>query len=286
MTVAHLASRALISLRGPDWRSFLQGLITQDVVRLIAGDACYGALLTPQGRLLSDLFVIDRGDDGALLDVAAGGRDALIAKLGLYRLRANVKIAAEDGVVLAAWAEGAPGEGWIEDPRLTELGWRRAAPFPPPAGAVSETVYDAHRLALGVGDPDKDAVESDYPIELNLDLLNGIDFKKGCFVGQETTSRMHRRGQVKTRLTPIVFDGPTPPFGAELLAGDRRAGAVRGGATGRAFALVRMDRAQGVMTVDGRPVKADPPPWLARLFDNAAQDALQSVDVLSQQQGE
>jgi folate-binding protein YgfZ len=286
MTVAYLASRALIALSGPDWRSFLQGLITQDVEGLRAGEVRYGALLTPQGRLSSDLFVIDRGEDGALLDVAAADREALIAKLTIYRLRAKVAIAAEDGAVLAAWTERPAGEGWVADPRLPALGRRSVAPSPPPAGAVTETAYVAHRLALGVGDPGMDAVESDYPIELNLDLLNGIDFKKGCFVGQETTSRMHRRGQVKTRLIPIVFEGEPPSFGAELLAGDRRAGAVRGGATGRALALVRMDRAHGAMTVEGRVVKAEPPPWLARLFDNAVQDALQAVDVSSPQQGE
>ena len=120
--VAPLHSRALISLGGPDWRSFLQGLITQDVETLAPGEARFGALLTPQGRLLYDLFVVGT-DDGALLDVAAEHRDALLQRLTIYRLRAKVELAVGEEAVLAAFPE-ASGEGWVRDPRLPELGWR------------------------------------------------------------------------------------------------------------------------------------------------------------------
>jgi len=122
-----------------------------------------------------------------------------------------------------------------------------------------------HRLQLGVPDPARDCVsDKTYPIEANFDLLGGIDFKKGCFVGQETTSRMHRRGTLKTRMAPITFDGPPPPFGAEVLAGELRAGQVLSGAKGRAMALLRLDRVAGAdLSVEGRPVRAEPPPWMA-----------------------
>jgi folate-binding protein YgfZ len=103
-----------------------------------------------------------------------------------------------------------------------------------------------------------------YPIEANFDLLHGVDFKKGCFVGQETTSRMKRRGQVKNRMLPIAFEGPAPAHGAEVLApGERRAGQVLSGIQGRAMALLRLDRIDGALTVDGRPVRVERPAWLA-----------------------
>ena len=275
-SIAHLASRALIGVAGPDWKSFLQGLITQDVETLASGELRYGAILTPQGRLINDLFV--SGDEaGGALDVAADAREGLIAKLKMYRLRAKVEIAPLDASVFAAWG-GAPADipgGWRADPRLSALGFRGAADAV--ADALPEAAYHAHRLALGVSDPASDGAENDYPIEANLDLLHGIDFKKGCFVGQETTSRMHRRGVVKTRMAPVSFDGPPPPFGAEIMAGERRAGHVRGGIDGRAMALLRIDRAVDAdLTVDGRPLTLDTPDWLQPLFQVTADETPQS----------
>jgi folate-binding protein YgfZ len=275
-SIAHLSARALIGVHGPDWKSFLQGLITQNVETLEGGELRYGALLTPQGRLLNDLFVWG-DDEGGVLDVAADAREGLIGKLTMYRLRAKVRITALEDQVFAAWGD-APAEitgGWRIDPRLPGLGWRGAAEAV--ADALPQGAYDAHRLALGVSDPSRDGTENDYPIEANLDLLHGIDFKKGCFVGQETTSRMHRRGVVKTRMAPVTFDGPPPPFGAEILAGERRAGEMRGGIEGRAMALIRIDRAVGApLTTEGRPLALDAPPWLAPLFQTAADETPQS----------
>jgi tRNA-modifying protein YgfZ len=264
--LAELSSRALVRVAGPDWRSFLQGQLTQDVDTLAAGEARFAGLLTPQGKLIFDLFVVGR-DNGCLIDVAAARRDALVHRLTLYRLRAKVEIAQEPGVVLALWPTpaGDPGPGWAPDPRLPALGMRGYGAAPPvDAEPVDETAYDAHRLALGVPDPAADApAETTYPIEANFDLLAGIDFKKGCFVGQETTSRMKRRGSIKTRMLPIAFDGPAPAFGAEVLAGALRAGEVRTGADGRAMALLRLDRIEGAeLAVDGRPVRVERPGFL------------------------
>lgn len=264
--LAELKSRALIRVAGPDWRSFLQGQLTQDVETLAAGEARFAGLLTPQGKLMFDLFVVGR-DDGCLVDVAADRRDALVQRLTLYRLRAKVEITPEAGAVLALWPApaGDPGPGWTPDPRLPALGLRGyGAARPEGAEQLDEAAYDVHRLALGVPDPARDAPpETTYPIEANFDLLSGIDFKKGCFVGQETTSRMKRRGVIKTRMLPIAFDGPTPAFGAEVLAGDLRAGEVRTGADGRAMALLRLDRIDGAsLTVDGRPVRIERPGFL------------------------
>jgi tRNA-modifying protein YgfZ len=263
---AELTSRAVARVSGPDWRSFLQGLLTQDVETLAAGEARFAGLLTPQGKLLFDLFVVGRDDHG-LIDVAADRRDALIQRLTLYRLRAKVEISPDAAAVMALWPAppGDPPTGWTVDPRLPALGLRGyGAAAPEGAARTGEADYQAHRLALGVPDPAADAPpETTYPIEANFDLLAGVDFKKGCFVGQETTSRMKRRGAIKTRMLPIVFDGPAPAYGAEVLAGTLRAGEVRTGADGRAMALLRLDRIAGAdLTVDGRPVRAERPGFL------------------------
>ena len=263
--IAPLPSRALVSLSGPDWRGFLQGLLTQDVETLRPGELRFGALLTPQGKLLFDLFLFGEAA-GCLIDVAADRREALIQRLTLYRLRSKVEIRPVDEPVLAAWqAPGPHGPGWAADPRLHALG-ARGYGAAAPAGAVmsDEAAYHAHRLALGVPDPAADCPpETAYPIEANFDLLAGIDFKKGCFVGQETTSRMKRRGAVKTRMLPIRFDGPPPAVGAEVLAGELRAGQVLTGRDGAAMALLRLDRVEGaVLTADGRPVRVEWPGYL------------------------
>lgn len=265
VSIAHLPSRSLIAVAGPDWRSFLQGLLTQDVETLADGEARFAALLTPQGRLLHDLFVVGRGD-GALLDVATEHRDALLQRLGLYRLRAKVELAASELGVWAAW-DGKPGAAWTADPRLPALGWRGYGEFLATAGAD----YDRHRLALGVPSPADWGTERTYPIEANFDLLNGIDFKKGCFVGQETTSRMKRRGAIKSRMLPILFDGPPPAHGAEVLAGELRAGEALSGIEGRSMALVRLDRALGAaLTVEGRPARAEVPAWMSPALEEKA----------------
>jgi len=253
-----LISRAVIAVGGPDWRSFLQGLITQDVETLAPRESRFGALLTPQGRLLWDMFVVGR-DEGCWLDVEAQHRDAIVQRLSMYRLRAKVEIASADLTVSAAGEPGPDGE-WVRDPRLPALGWRGYGA----SGGGDEGAYEGRRLALGVPSPADWGSERTYPIEANFDILNGIDFKKGCFVGQETTSRMKRRGQVKSRMLPIVFDGPPPAFGAEILAGELRAGEVLSGIDGRAMALVRLDRARGAaLTVEGRPVRTEVPAWMS-----------------------
>lgn len=261
--IARLSSRAVIGVSGPDWRSFLQGLLTQDVETLAPGELRFSGLLTPQGRLLYDLFAAGL-PDGALLDVAAEHRDTIVARLSMYRLRAKVEIGPLDLVVAAVFdPSGAPvtGEGLYADPRLAALGARVYGPVDEPD--ADEAAFEAHRLALGVPGPADWLSDRNYPIEADFDLLAGIDFKKGCFVGQETTSRMKRRGTIKNRMLPIVFDGPAPAFGAEVLAGTLRAGEVLSGTDGRAMALLRLDRIEGAeLTVDGRPVRVDRPEWV------------------------
>ncbi|MFM8376011.1 MAG: YgfZ/GcvT domain-containing protein, partial [Phenylobacterium sp.] len=245
-----LSDRALVEVAGEDATPFLQGLLSQSVEGLQAGEARYGALLTPQGRLLFDLFIIGR--PGAVwLDVAASRRDDLVARLRIYRLRARVTLEPIEASAWVAWPD-APGTGWTPDPRSPGLAWRAWSPEPRPAETAAAEDWRRRRLEFGVGDAEDFDFDRDYPVELNFDLVGGVDFAKGCFVGQETTSRMKRRGQVKTRLVPIRFEGPPPPWGSEVLNGTLRAGEVRSGADGIAMALLRLDRQEGELSVDGR----------------------------------
>ncbi|WP_343699330.1 folate-binding protein YgfZ [Caulobacter sp.] len=259
LTVAPLASRAVIAVSGPDWKSFLQGLLTQDVEAIQPGELRFAALLTPQGKVLYDLFVAATEDGGALLDVAAEHRAAILTRLIMYRLRAKATLEASDLPVFAIWGGEASGD--YVDPRLPGLGARA---YGEREANADEEAYEAHRLALSAPGPADWGSEATYPIEANFDLLAGIDFKKGCFVGQETTSRMKRRGTIKNRMLPITFEGPAPAFGTEVLAGNLRAGEVLSGRDGRAMAILRLDRIEGAdLTADGRPVTVERPAWLA-----------------------
>ncbi len=270
---AILPERALIRLAGPDWRSFLQGLITQDVETLPVGETRYAALLTPQGRMLYDLFVTAE-DGGALLDAPAAGREALLGRLRMYRLRAKVEIELAEGEVVALFGMAAEvaEDGWRRDPRLPSLGWRGVG-LTAPQGSTPATAqdYDLHRLALGAPDLVRDGLaERHYALEANLDLLNGVDFRKGCFVGQEITSRMKRRSVVKSRLVPLRFEGEAPAPGAEVLNGSLRAGEVRSGGEGVALALLRLDRAvDAALTVEGRLMTMLVPEWMKQAVTDA-----------------
>jgi len=261
--IARLESRALISVTGADWANFLQGLVTQDVETLKAGQLRFGGLLTPQGRLLYDMFILGEAD-GCRLDVAAEHRPAVIQRLMIYRLRARVMIAVDDTPVMAAWSATAGLEG-RPDPRLPELGLRIYGTQANPN--ADEAAYDTHRLALGVPGPADWGSDRTYPIEANFDLLNGIDFKKGCFVGQETTSRMKRRGQIKSRMAPVTLDRPAETPDTEILAGSLRAGKVTSQIGDRAMALLRLDRIGGDLTLGQAGVKVDLPPWLRSSTD-------------------
>jgi folate-binding protein YgfZ len=261
---APLESRATLTLNGPDWRGYLQGLVTQDVETLQPDELRFAALLTPQGRLLFDLFLLGR-EDGCLIDCAGEHRAALLQRLKMYRLRAKVEIAEGDAPVWALWDVAAAPSGWRRDPRAPALGFRGYGVAAPEGAIVGgEAAYEAHRLALGVPGPADWGTDRSYPIEANFDLLEGIDFKKGCFVGQETTSRMKRRGAIKNRMVPIAVEGPPPAAGTRLLAGDLRAGEVSSSSEAGVIALLRLDRlSEGPLTLDdARSWRVAWPDWM------------------------
>lgn len=270
MTSPQRLARSLIRVSGDDARPFLNNLLTQDLDRIDAIGIAYAALLTPQGKVVADMFVWDDGEDAVILDVDSARGAELLKRLTMYKLRAAVAIEDITGQfhLLSSpefFCGGAP------DPRLPQLGWREVCPLPTeqydfPDGAAA---YERHRLALGVPDLARDAAPDEvFASEALLEELNGVAFDKGCFIGQENVSRMKRRATTRKKFCPIIFDGPAPEYGTPILAGAAELGNVRTGMECRAIALVRLDRALAAtargepLTAGGRAVSLDPPPWL------------------------
>jgi folate-binding protein YgfZ len=254
MPAAHLTDRGVVRVAGADARAFLQGIVTCDMAPVEAARAGYGALLTPQGKIIGDFLIAavpEAEGGGFLLDMPRPLVPDVMKRLRLYKLRAKVALddlsescavlASDDGSALDAEA------GLVfADPRLQALGQRAIAD----AGAVSGLAtgdaerYHARRIALGVPEGGKDFVYGDvFPHEALLDQTGGVSFGKGCYVGQEVVSRMQHRGTARTRIVPVVFaDGVVPEPGIEAVAGTRTLGHIGSGAAGRALAKLRLDR--------------------------------------------
>ena len=250
---AFLEDRGVIRVSGPEAGAFLQGLVTNDVAALPIGGARFAALLSPQGKILFDFLVLRvPAQDGAafLLDCAAALAADLAKRLGFYRLRAKVGIADEsaDHGVIAFWGEApenAPGGFIYADPRDARLGHRAILPRAK-AIAVGEgdaAAYHAHRIALGVPEGGADFAYGDaFPADANMDLLNGLDFEKGCYVGQEVVSRMRHRSSVRKRIVRLRLEGEAPPPGTPVMAGGATLGVLGSSAGGEALAMLRLDR--------------------------------------------
>jgi tRNA-modifying protein YgfZ len=259
MKAAFLPDRGVVKVSGSDARNFLNGLLTTDVTLLRPGLGRFGALLTPQGKITVDFLITEAPaghGGGFLIDCPRALAQALADRLGFYRLRAKVEIQnlSDSLGVLAAWdGEPAPRPDLaFADPRNPALGFRILVPgdFAQKAadliGAklVDGSVYDAHRVASGVPRGGLDFIYGDaFPHETNMDRLHGVDFDKGCYIGQEVVSRMQHRGSARTRTVRIALDGPAPETGAAVLAGGKPIGSMGSSAGGRGLALIRIDRA-------------------------------------------
>lgn len=287
MQAALLPDRGIIKISGADARRFLHGLLTADIERMTEATPRYAALLTPQGKIIADLLVAQSADAAGacfLLDCERSLAAMLVAKLGFYKLRAKVAVedVADTMAVLALWDEAPasaarePGSPWFADPRLAALGWRAIVPPATAADTVrtqgaalgDAAAYEAHRIALGVPRGGVDFAYGDaFPHEADMDQLNGVDFAKGCYVGQEVVSRMQHRATVRSRVVPVLIEGVAPEAGTPVLAGEKTLGAMGSAAGGRGLALLRLDRvadatAAGLALVAGsarlRPVE---PTW-------------------------
>jgi folate-binding protein YgfZ len=280
MKAALLPDRAVIKVSGDDARKFLHGLVTADMLSLTPGTARFCALLTPQGKIIADFFVAEAPSadgGGFFLDVPRALDTTLFDKLNLYKLRAKVLIEDLSEIlgVLAVW-DGTPAAKYglsYADPRLPALGTRlmipphRAADAAGEIGAslVAAEDYEAHRIALGVPRGGVDFAYGDaFPHAADMDQLGGVDFTKGCYVGQEVVSRIEHRGIARTRAVPIRYDGGAPENGVAITAGERQVGTMGSAARGRGIALLRLDRvaeATEPLTAGGVPIHLVKPDW-------------------------
>lgn len=259
MPIALLPDRAVVTVSGEDATSFLQGVLTCNVETLEPGEARLGALLTPQGKILFD-FLVGRTPEGFELDAAAERAPDLAKRLGLYRLRAKVTIALAPTLgVAAAWdgAETAAAVTRRRDGRLGALGERLTFALGAFSADATEADYHAHRIAFGIPEGGRDFPWSDaFPHEALMDQIGGVDFRKGCYVGQEVVSRMQHRGTARTRIVPLVaVSDEALQTGAEITAGQRALGTVGSVAGGRALGLLRLDRLADALAA-GEPLRA------------------------------
>ena len=267
-----LPGRAVIAVTGADARTFLQRVITRGPEDLPAGGAQLSALLTPQGKILCEFVIFDDGDGGLLIDAPADEADGLVKRFTLYRMRASAEIARRGDLAVAA----ARGEGEAElttlahaaavDPRNSALGLRAIVPAgtPEPDAAA----YHAARIAAGVPEFGADYTAGEaFSTDVNHDRMGGVDYAKGCFVGQEVASRMHRKGGVRKRTVRLSFEGDAPEPGAEVKAGETPVGKITSRAGALALALLRVDRLAKAVAA-GQPVTAGDAP--AQLMDDPA----------------
>jgi len=267
--------RSLIRVSGPEARAFLDNLLTQDLTRLADGGVAYAALLSPQGKVSADMLAWAQGD-ALVLDIDPARGEALMKRLTMYKLRAQVTL--EDVVgTLNVLVSDAPFDGAKPDPRLPALGYRALAPRGEHADGAAW--YETRRLQLGVPDLAHDAGPDEvFGLEALLEELNGVDFKKGCFVGQENVSRMKRRATTRKKFCLVNFAGAPPAPGAPIKAGDAEIGTIRTGMNDRAVAFLRLDRAfdataKGQTLLAGElPVRLAPPDWLILPAPEAAAD--------------
>lgn len=286
---ARLPERGVITVDGADARSFLQGIVSNDMNKIAVDRAGYGAFLTPQGKYLFDFFMVMQ-DETLLIETERGRIGDFIKRLTLYKLRAKADLAdasdefavfavfggnAADAIGLAgergAAAAYRDGVAFV-DPRLSAAGGRVILPADSPAKtfadlkAATADDYDRHRLALGLPDGSRDLiVDKSTLMESGFDELGGIDWQKGCYMGQEVTARTKHRGLVKKRLLPVTVEGGAPEPGTPVMADGRAVGEIRSSNGERALALLRLDPLESgaEMSAGDRPLAAHRPDWAA-----------------------
>ena len=283
MKAALLPDRGVVKVAGEPARAFLNGLLTTDIGTVTPEHARFAALLTPQGKIVVDCIVIEAPEadgGGFFLDCPRALAAGLAAKLNFYKLRAKVVVEdlSEKLAVMAVWEGAARTEYGLAytDPRLSALGKRILVPpsvvteAAKDLGAdlVNESAYEAHRIALGVPRGGVDFAYGDaFPHETDMDQLAGIDFAKGCYVGQEVVSRMEHRGTARTRIVAAAYDGGAPEAGSVVMAGEKSIGTFGSAAAGKGIALVRLDRVSDALAAGtaiasgGVPLRIEKPAW-------------------------
>jgi folate-binding protein YgfZ len=265
-----LPDRRVVAIGGPDRVKFLQGLLTNDIRRLAPDRALYAGFLTGQGKLLYDAFLI-QDEDRVLINIAASLVEDFVKRLSTFKLRAAVEIggAVPALAVAAAWGPAAAARLGLEsvegvvgnralaepyyafvDPRLATLGVRLVYPADYPIEAelgrlgfapAADADYAVHRLALGIADTAEIGDEICYPLEANFEMLHGVDFKKGCYVGQEPTARMKLKGELRKRILPVSGATTLPGAGTQVTADGTKLGPLIATSGAQGLALLRLD---------------------------------------------
>ncbi|MFO1079937.1 MAG: hypothetical protein U1E23_04830 [Reyranellaceae bacterium] len=278
-----LPHRGVLAVGGPDRVSFLQGLVSNDITKVAADRAIWAALLTPQGRFLNDMFVVDGGNDTLLLETERERAPALARKLSLYKLRSKVTVEDRGGQTEVAAIFSAdsgpavpppcPGTVCYADPRLAQLGWRLLAPAGQARSLLAAqglcevplAAYESLRLELGVPDGSRDLpVEKALLLESGFDELNGVDWQKGCYMGQELTARTKYRGLIKRRLFPVEIEGEPPAAGTPVQRDGQEVGEIRSGDGRRALALLQLEaaRSEAPLKAGQAVVRPFVPAWM------------------------
>jgi folate-binding protein YgfZ len=281
--------RALIRIDGPDVRPFMQGIVSNDVNKVSPARAIYAALLTPQGKYLHDFFIAELG--GALvIDCEAARRDDLLRRLSRFKLRSKVSLALgpEGFAVALVYGPGATSHLGLQvergsakalaggvvftDPRLPEIGARgiflaaaREALASLGIAPGKREEYEARRLELGLPDGSRDLeIEKSILLENGFDELAGVDWDKGCYMGQELTARTHYRALIKKRLVPVRVDGPVPAPGTPVMAGGSEVGVMRSSHGGAGLALLKVETLAGGAPLSAGQARVEPrkPFWL------------------------
>jgi len=271
MKAALLPDRGVVKVAGEGARKFLDGLVTADLDKVSPNAARYGALLTPQGKIIADFIVAEVApEDGAglFLDCPRALATTLVDRLNFYKLRAKVIVEdlSEMLGVLAAWdGDGTTDYGLVyRDPRLQTLGLRAMIPLHLAGEAAAEfgaeltdaDAYETHRITAGAPRGGLDFVYGDaFPHEADMDQLNGVDFAKGCYVGQEVVSRMEHRGTARNRVVPVAFEAFGPDAGVPVTAGEKPVGTMGSSVSGRGLAMLRLDRVADAQAA-GTPLTA------------------------------
>jgi folate-binding protein YgfZ len=295
MKAALLPDRGVVKVAGDDARKFLNGLVTCDIGKVTPAQSAFAALLTPQGKIIVDFLLAeaDPADGGGFfLDCPRALAPNLVQRLDFYKLRAKVIVEdlSETLGVLAAWdGTGTTDYGLCAaDPRLPKLGARCMLPPHLAAAAAADlgaqlcdpVAYEAHRIALGVPRGGLDFMYGDaFPHETDMDQLGGVDFDKGCFVGQEVVSRMEHRGTARNRIVPVSYEGFAPEAGTPVNAAEKTVGAFGSAAEGHGLAMLRLDRVADALaaghplTAGGVEIRVVKPAWARFAFPGEAKAA-------------
>jgi len=277
-SITTLAHRSLVRLTGPDWAPFLKGLCTAHIDDMSAhcnvGEhhkLYYGAFLRPQGKLICDVLLHTVSSDEVWLDIPLSEREEIMSKLNMYRLRAKVSLETLDCPVSVAFGGEMPA-GFMVDPRSVVSRSAFGMAYGPFKPTTSHEDWRSYRIGLGLSDPGLDFLKDQlYAIDANLDLLGAIDFHKGCYIGQELTSRMKRRGQIKNRILPFVYAPPQsntdaivlPVLGEDILSGERRCGEILAMTSKSGLGLMRIDRLTSPLHCGHLELDLCIPEWIA-----------------------